>query len=64
MEKIFETKFGEITLRTAMLDINGTDLVSGIEIKLDGKLIGEIFGFLDVEELTIEEVEELYEASI
>ena len=57
MEKIFETKYGEVILRNVMIDINGTDLIEGIEIKLDGNLIGEEFGYKDIEELTIEEVE-------
>ena len=63
MEKTFDTAFGEVTLRGAMIDINGTDLVSGVEIKLDGELIAEVLGasFYHVKDMTIEEVEEFVE---
>lgn len=59
MQKTFDTAIGEVTLRGAMIDINGTDLVSGVEIKLDGELIGEVFGvsFYQVEDMSTKEVE-------
>ncbi|MEK6829803.1 MAG: hypothetical protein AABY15_06815 [Nanoarchaeota archaeon] len=63
MEKTFDTKFGEISLRGAMIDVDGTNLADGVEIKLDDKLIGEAVGitFGQVEDMTIEEVEEFVE---
>jgi len=64
MEKTFNTKFGEILLRNAMIDTNGTDLADGIEIKLDDELVGEVinysFDFMD-EDTTLEEVEDFVE---
>lgn len=63
MEKTFETKFGEVSLRGAMIDTDGTNLVDGVEIKLEGKLIGEATGvtFGQVEDMEIEEVENFVE---
>ena len=60
MEKTFDTAFGEVTLRGAMIDTNGTDLVEGVEIKIDGNLAGEVLGinFYQVEDMTIDEVED------
>lgn len=64
MEKTFETKYGEVILRNAMIDINGTDLVDGVEVKVDGHLVGEIIdSHLDFEEMTIKEVETLVETN-
>ena len=60
MEKTFNTKYGEVSLRGAMIDTNGTDLVDGIEVKIDGEFIGEILNetFNQVEDFTEKEVEE------
>lgn len=59
-----ETKFGQIKMNHAMIDVDGTNLEDGIEIRLDGKLIGEALGFtsskLDEFE-SIEEVEKFVE---
>ena len=56
-----QTKFGEVQLRVAMIDINGTDLCEGIEVKLDDKLIGEVFNIEShyIDEMSVEEVEEI-----
>lgn len=40
-----ETKWGTITMSHAMLDTDGTNLEDGIEIRLDGELIGEAVGY-------------------
>ena len=67
MEKTWDTdEFGEVTLRGAMLDTNGTDLVDGIEILIDGELRGEIQGmtFSQVQDLNEDEVEDLIEFQI
>lgn len=60
MEKTFETKYGSVSLRGAMIDVNGTDLVEGVEIKLEGELVGEVLGrgFSDVEDMSVADVEE------
>lgn len=63
MEKTFETKFGEITLRDVMIDTDGTNLESGIEVKLDGEVIGELIDLEFDEDTTVEEVEEMVEAN-
>ena len=61
MEKTFETKYGNVSLRGVMIDTNGTDLVEGVEIKLEGEYIGEVWdrNFTDMEDLSIKVVEEL-----
>ena len=63
MEKVFDTKFGNLTIRGAMLDINGTDLCDGIEFSFDGEFVGETTSvtFSQVEDMDIEEIEELVE---
>lgn len=62
MEKSFETKYGTALIRYAMFDIDGTNLEEGVEIHLDGEYIGRrLGGNLDVESMTVKEVEELIE---
>jgi hypothetical protein len=63
---IVQTKYGVVQLRVAMIDINGTDLCEGIEVKLDDELIGEVFNVQSdyIDELSIEEVEEIVEGII
>lgn len=60
MEFIIETSMGEVTFRTAIIDVNGTDLVEGIEVLIDGTLEKELFGYrlFYFEEMSLEEVEE------
>lgn len=64
MERTFETRFGEVTLRNVMIEQEFNQLVEGIEIKLDGVVIGEAYGddsefdFYDDEYVTIEMVED------
>lgn len=63
MEKKFDTVFGELTVRGAMLDVNGTDLCDGVEFKIDGELVGETTSvtFSQVEDMNDNEIEELVE---
>lgn len=63
MEKRFNTQYGPVEVRNAMLeDDNGTDLYDGIEVKVeDTNELIEIHEYMDIEELTIQEVEELIE---
>lgn len=62
MEKTFDTAYGEVTVRNAMLDPDGTNLEEGIEIK--GEEIGliEIYGYRDIDEMSAEEVEEIIDS--
>jgi hypothetical protein len=62
MEYKFDTKYGEVTLRNAMIDIDGTNLEEGVELYLDGEYVNDMAGFgitID-EETTVEKAEELY----
>ena len=62
MEKTFETKFGTALIRYAMIDIDGTNLEEGVEIYLDDEYKGNrLGGNLDVESMSVKEVEELIE---
>lgn len=56
-----ETKFGEVTVSTAMFDIDGKNLEEGVEIKLDDELVIELYGFREYnfEDMSVSEVEEL-----
>jgi len=57
MTKIFNTKHGEVTVRTAMFDTDGTSLEEGIEVKGDEIGLIEVYGHHDIEEMTEEDVE-------
>ena len=60
--RVFDTdKYGEVSVRFAMLDIDRNNLEEGIEIKGDDIEFTEIMGNYDVDDLDIEEVEELLE---
>jgi hypothetical protein len=63
MERTLDTKYGQVTLRGAMLDVDGTNLIDGIEIKIDDMLIAEVYGktFSEVVDMTTLEVESLIE---
>jgi hypothetical protein len=57
-------EYGEVEVRTAVFDINGTDLMDGIEIKfLDEPEVPiiEIYEYYDLNSLTVDKVEELIE---
>lgn len=54
--------YGNVTVRNAMFDIDGTNLEEGIQItgeEIDN--IIEIHGYMDVSELTEDEVDDLIE---
>jgi len=38
------TKFGEVEFSIAMFDLDGTNLEEGVEVRLDGELIKELYG--------------------
>jgi len=56
-----ETVYGLVTIRPAMFDIDDTNLESGIEIKGDDIGLLEFYGYYDIENLTIDEIEEMIE---
>jgi hypothetical protein len=65
MEKTFETIYGKVTLRTAMIDTDGTNLSEGIEIKVNGKLQAEVLGtYIHIDDMTQEEVESFVEEHV
>lgn len=59
---IKNTSFGDVEVRNVMIDLDGTNLEEGIEITVENveKPI-EVYGYYDVEEMTINEVEDLLE---
>jgi hypothetical protein len=59
MKKV-ETKYGEVELRVVMTDIDGTNLDEGIEVTLNGELLGQVIE-IDFDDLTISDVEEIVE---
>jgi coenzyme F420-reducing hydrogenase beta subunit len=63
MKKDWDTTFGKVSLRGAMIDTDGTNLVEGVEIKVEGKLVAEVLNmtFGQVEDFTQKEVEKFVE---
>lgn len=58
MTKTFNTKWGKIIVRNAMLeDSNGTDLHEGVEFKNESGQIFEIYKYMDISEMDSEDVE-------
>lgn len=63
MTRTFEnTSFGDVELCNIMIDLDGTNLEEGLEITVENveKPI-EIFGYYDLEEMSVKDVEELLE---
>jgi len=58
MKKTFETSHGKVQVRDAMIDTDGTNLEEGVEVKLDGKLITEIWN-IHVREINKDNIEEI-----
>lgn len=63
MAKTFNCSYGEVTVRTAMFDADGTNLEEGIEIKGDEIGLIEVYGYHDIDEMTNEDVEVLIKNS-
>ena len=59
-ETSFDLPVGNVTVNFAMIDINGTDLVEGVEYRLDGKLLGDEAG-RSLREINSDNIEELIE---
>ena len=60
MEKTFDTIYGEVKVKTAMIDTNGTDLCDGVDIYIDGKWVGDTTSTL-VDHVTEDNIEDLVE---
>lgn len=56
--------YGSVNVGNVMIDTDGTNLVDGIEIKVEGEETIEVAGYRDVEEMTSEEVEKLIEENL
>ena len=63
MEKTFDTCYGKVKLRGAMIDTDGTNIIEGIVVKINGKLVAEVLDmtFSQVEDFTTEEAEKFVE---
>ncbi len=58
MTKNFDTEeYGNVSVRNAMLDTDGTNLTEGIEISIGVSESIEVAGYHDLDELTAEQVE-------
>ena len=56
-----DTFHGMITMNHAMIDVDGTNLEDGLEIRVDGKVVGEALGFTSSKIESFESVEEIEE---
>lgn len=45
MTKVIETQFGKVTLRNVMIDLDGTNLESGISLSFNEDVFAEISGY-------------------
>ncbi|MFW9948523.1 MAG: hypothetical protein ACFFKA_00180 [Candidatus Thorarchaeota archaeon] len=62
MTKEFITDYGVIKVSNAMFeDDNGTDLFEGIELKDENGNIIEVDGYRDIDDMTVDEVEQIIE---
>jgi len=60
MSRIIETKdYGKVEIRNAMFDIDGTTLEEGVEIKGDEIGLIEIYGWMDIDELSSDKINKL-----
>lgn len=68
MTKVIETQFGKVTLRNVMIDLDGTNLESGISLSFNEDVFAEISGYLiddfgnDKEDITL--LEELIKETL
>lgn len=60
MKYTYDTTYGEVEFSSAVFDIDGTNLVEGTEVRLDGELVVEDKGtpVSTFDEMTTDEVEE------
>ena len=60
MNRFIETKdYGKVEVRNAMFDIDGTTLEEGVEIKGDEIGLIELYGWIDIDELSSDMVNAL-----
>ena len=60
MKKI-ETKYGEVTLKDVVHDVDGTNLVDAVEVELDGEVLGVLPGASFDDGTTAEDAERILE---
>lgn len=59
LRTIENTKFGDVIVRNVVIDIDGTNLEEGVSIIVKGTDTNiELLGYRDVEEMSVETVEE------
>jgi hypothetical protein len=58
MKKTFETSQGEVEVIDAMIDVDGTNLEEGVEIKLDGVFLSDIYN-MHVREINKTNIEKI-----
>jgi hypothetical protein len=58
--KKFNTRFGKVEVKIAMIDTNGTDLCEGVDFNLDGEFVGDAIG-LSLDTINKKNIEELLE---
>ncbi len=56
--KTFKTKYGTASLRFAMVEIGDNNLEEGFELSIEGEYLGDVFD-IDLDDITVEQVEEL-----
>jgi len=60
MNRFIETQdYGKVEVRNAMFDIDGNTLEEGIEIKGEEFGLIELYGWIDIDELSSDKVNEL-----
>jgi hypothetical protein len=64
MEKTFITDCGKIEVRNAMIEVDSTNLEEGIELKDEFNNIVELVGYRDIDEMSVDEVEKIFENGI
>jgi len=65
MSRIIETKdYGKVEIRNVMFDIDGTTLEEGVEIKGDEIGLIEIYGWMDIDELSSDKINKLIKQNI
>ena len=58
MKKTFETSPGTVQVRDVMIDTDGTNLEEGVEVRLDGKVLNEIWN-IHVREINENNIEQI-----
>jgi hypothetical protein len=48
--RVIQSNIGTFKFKNVMLDVNGTDLVNGLDVYLDDEFIGDVVGNYDLED--------------